>query len=72
MQFVLDTDTTACDASVTALFDDLSLTLLSEVELPIACTATGSGDNPNICMEGPQQLVINEGESFVDPWCGCS
>jgi hypothetical protein len=69
----IDSDSSQCSDRDMALIDELQIRLIAEFEAPQSCAASNDDGNaddvsaPNLCLQGEQTIVINEGEAFVDP-----
>jgi hypothetical protein len=69
----IDSDSSQCSDRDMAIIDELQIRLIAEFEAPQSCAASNDDGNaadvsaPNLCLQGEQTIVINEGEAFVDP-----
>ena len=63
----INADTSACSATNQTIIDELELTMTSEFESTISCEVAPEVSAPQLCLEGSSTIVINEGQSFIDP-----
>jgi len=69
----IDSDSSQCSTTNRAFIDELQIQLIAEFDAQQMCSASNDDGNvvdvasPNLCLQGEQTMVINEGEAFIDP-----